>query len=106
MIASICEKRIIEATLDITDDKRIFKIGGGSGTLCCLLLEDNIKYSATDVVKNLKGHSAKIFFINHPEIKAAKMWGGHLWSHSYYMGTVGNMSKETVRQYIQNQYTK
>lgn len=51
MIASICEKRIIEATLDITDDKRIFKIGGGSGTLCCLLLEDNIKYSATDVTQ-------------------------------------------------------
>ena len=71
-----------------------------------MMLSFKPKYSATDVVKNLKGHSAKIFFINHPEIKAAKMWGGHPWSHSYYMGTVGNMSKETVRQYIQNQYTK
>ena len=61
------------------------------------------KYSATDVVKNLKGHSAKIFFKAHPEIKNNKMWGGHLWSHSYYMGTVGNMSKDVVRLYIQNQ---
>lgn len=51
MIASICEKRIIEAALGITDDKRIFEIGGGSGTLGCLLLEDNIKYSATDVTQ-------------------------------------------------------
>ena len=51
MIASICEKRIIEAALGITDDKRIFEIGGGSGTLGCLLLEDNIKYSATYVTQ-------------------------------------------------------
>lgn len=51
MIASICEKRIIEAALGSTDEKRIFEIGGGSGTLGCLLLEDNIKYSATDVTQ-------------------------------------------------------
>lgn len=51
MIASICEKRIIESALDSIDDKMIFEIGGGSGTLGCLLLEDNIKYSATDVTQ-------------------------------------------------------
>lgn len=51
MIASICEKRIIESALDSIDGKRIFEIGGGSGTLGCLLLEDNIKYSATDVTQ-------------------------------------------------------
>ena len=51
MIASICEKRIIEAALGNVDNKRIFEIGGGSGTLGCLLLEDNIKYSATDVTQ-------------------------------------------------------
>ncbi len=51
VIASICEKRIIEASLGNTDEKRVFEIGGGSGTLGCLLLEDNIKYSATDVTQ-------------------------------------------------------
>lgn len=51
MIASICEKRIIEAALADTHEKRVFEIGGGSGTLGCLLLEDNIKYSATDVTQ-------------------------------------------------------
>lgn len=51
LIASICEKRIIEAALGSTDGKRIFEIGGGSGSLGCLLLEDNIKYSATDVTQ-------------------------------------------------------
>lgn len=51
MIASICEKRIIESALGDTTGKRVFEIGGGSGTLGCLLLEDGIQYSATDVTQ-------------------------------------------------------
>ena len=30
-------------------------------------------------------------------------WGGHLWPHSYYMSTLGNMSKDVVENYINNQ---
>ncbi|MBQ9154992.1 MAG: transposase, partial [Solobacterium sp.] len=33
-------------------------------------------------------------------------WGGHIWSPGYYMSTLGNMSRDTVIQYIQNQYKK
>ena len=71
-----------------------------------LLVSFKPKYSVTDIVKNLKGSSARIFFDKHPEIKQNKLWGGKLWSASYYVGTLGNMSKETVRKYIQNQYAK
>lgn len=38
--------------------------------------------------------------------KNSKFWGGHIWTRSYYMSTVGNMSKEVVERYINNQYTK
>ena len=62
------------------------------------------KYSVTDIVKNLKGSSARLFLRNHPEIRNNQFWGHKLWSSSYYVGTVGNMNKETVRQYILNQY--
>ena len=54
----------------------------------------------------LKGHSAKVFSQNHPEIRDSQFWGGHLWSHSYYMSTLGNMSREVVERYIRNQNTK
>ena len=64
------------------------------------------KYSISDIMKNLKGSSARFFFSQHPDLKKDKFWGGHLWSPSYYIGTVGNMSKETVAKYIQNQYKK
>ena len=68
-----------------------------------LLISFKPKYAPTNIVKAFKGGSARMFFEKHPEIKAQKFWGGHLWSHSYYMSTLGNMSRETVQNYIANQ---
>lgn len=51
MIAAIAERRVLESTADNVKDKRILEIGGGAGTLGSLLLEDNYKYSATDVTQ-------------------------------------------------------
>lgn len=64
------------------------------------------KRSATDVVKTLKGRSARFFFEKHPDLKGQMFWGGHLWSNSYYIGTTGKMSSDTVKRYIENQYVK
>lgn len=71
-----------------------------------LLVSFKPKYAPTDIVKALKGGSARLFFKAHPEFKAQKFWGGHLWSNSYYMSTVGDMSRKTVERYIANQYKK
>ena len=57
----------------------------------------------TSAIKALKGRSAFIFLKHHPEIRQSQCWGGHLWSSSYYMSTLGNMSKEVVEKYIANQ---
>ena len=71
-----------------------------------MLISFKPKYAASNIVKALKGASGRMFLASHPDIKANEFWGGHIWSPSYFMSTLGNMSKETVRQYIQNQYTK
>lgn len=68
-----------------------------------LLISFKPSKSGSSVVKALKGRSGRMFFKNHPRIKQNKMWGGHLWSPSYYFGTVGNMSKETIEKYINDQ---
>jgi len=68
-----------------------------------LLLSFKPKYAPTNVVKAFKGGSARLFFELHPEIKAQKFWGGHLWSPSYFMSTLGDMGKTTVENYIANQ---
>lgn len=57
----------------------------------------------TSAIKALKGRSAFIFLKKHPEIRTSQYWGGHLWSPSYYMSTLGDMSKEVVKKYINDQ---
>ena len=69
-----------------------------------MLISFKPKYAPTDIVKAFKGGSARMFFQKHPEIKSKKFWSGHLWSNSYFMSTLGNMSKDIVEKYIQNQY--
>lgn len=71
-----------------------------------MLISFKPKYAPTNVVKALKGGGARLFLQNHPEIRNHQFWGGHLWSHSYFMSTLGNMSREVVEKYIENQYKK
>ena len=70
-----------------------------------MLISFKPKYAASNIVKNIKGASARIWFKKYPETKAL-LWGGHLWSPSYYMGTLGEMNKEVVENYIASQYTE
>jgi len=56
--------------------------------------------SPTDVVKKLKGISAKIVFENHPDFRREEYWGRHLWSAGYYVGTAGVVTAEAIEKYI------
>lgn len=67
-----------------------------------LLLSFPPSKAPTLAIKSLKGRSAQLFLKNHPEIGKSQYWVGHLWSPSYYMSTVGNMSKEIVEKYLEN----
>ena len=70
-----------------------------------MLISFNPKHAASNIVKTLKGKSARRWFKAYPETKAM-LWGGHLWAPSYFMSTVGSMSKETVKKYIEHQLTE
>jgi putative transposase len=56
--------------------------------------------AVADAVKVLKGITARLLFQCFPVLKK-RLWGGHLWSPSYYVGTAGNVSAETIRRYIE-----
>lgn len=55
-----------------------------------------------NMIKALKGVSARHLFKAYPNIKH-QLYGGHLWNPSYYVGTVGHISEETIRRYIETQ---
>ena len=56
--------------------------------------------SVSEAVKRLKGTTARKLFLKHPELKK-QLWDEHLWSPTYYVGTAGNVSAETIRRYIE-----
>jgi putative transposase len=57
----------------------------------------------SDLIKILKGASSRILLHKCPEIRELMKGSEHFWSPSYYIGTVGDMSAEVVKQYIENQ---
>ena len=69
-----------------------------------MLVSFRPKLSITTMVRTLKGNSARYFLLNHPKLRKKLFWGNHLWSHSYYVGTVGDMSRQTVEKYIDDRY--
>lgn len=67
-----------------------------------MLVDAVPKYSISSIMKGLKGVTARILFMHHPEIKN-KLWGGHLWQPSYFAVTVSERSEEQIREYIRHQ---
>ena len=56
------------------------------------------------IAKVLKGTSARRLFVAFPHLKRT-LWGGYLWNPSYYVGTAGHVSAETIKRYIEEQKT-
>lgn len=54
----------------------------------------------SQIAHTLKGTTARKVFQHFPEVKK-QLWGGALWSRSYYVGSVGDMSVDTVLKYIE-----
>ncbi len=60
------------------------------------------KLSITDIVKYLKGITGRKLFEAYPEIRE-QLWKGQLWNHSYYVETIGCISEDNIRKYIEHQ---
>ena len=54
----------------------------------------------SNIMKTIRGATAYCFFRKFPSIK--KLWGGHLWNPSDYVGTAGEVSAETIKRSIEN----
>ncbi len=70
-----------------------------------LLIDCKPQHYIPNVVKALKGVSARLLFKKHPELKK-RLWGGHLWNPSYFVATVSENTEEQIRRYIQSQKKK
>jgi putative transposase len=57
------------------------------------------KVSIPELVSVFKCISAKVFFVEFPEIKK-KLWGGHFWSEGYAVRTAGDVTGAKFEEYI------
>lgn len=67
-----------------------------------LLIECSPQHYIPDMIKALKGVSARLLFKQYPELKK-QLWGGHLWNPSYFVATVSEHTEEQIRNYIHSQ---
>jgi len=68
-----------------------------------LLVEYPPTVQLSKLVNSLKGVSSRrLRAEKFPEV-AAKLWGGHLWSPSYFAASCGGAPLSVIRTYIENQ---
>ena len=68
-----------------------------------LLINCSPQHHIPDMIKALKGISARLLMKKYGEYINERLWGGHLWNPSYFIATVSENTEKQIREYIQNQ---
>ena len=71
-----------------------------------LLISCNPRFGIMTCIQRIKSITAKMLYKEFPYIKRNYLWGGKFWSRSSFVSTVGSVSLETVKAYIENQKLK
>ena len=101
------EKKLYEILNKIAEDNH-FQILECNGDLdhIHLLIDCSPQHDIPDMIKALKGVSARLLMKEYEEELKKKLWGGHLWNPGYFVATVSENTEEQIRKYIQNQKVK
>ena len=67
-----------------------------------LLLSCPTDLAPSKIAQYLKGRSSKLLQDSFPELKK-RYWGQHMWAMGYFCATVGSVTDEMVREYIERQ---
>ena len=59
------------------------------------------KLSVSDIIKRVKGRSARLMLDEFSELKK-RYWGQHLWGIGYGAWSTGNITDEMIQQYLEH----
>lgn len=107
VLTTSIEKRLYEILNKIAIDNSftILEINGEQDHVH-LLIECPPQHYIPDIIKALKGISARLLMKEYESIFKKKLWGGHLWNPSYFIATVSENTEEQIRNYIKSQKEK
>ncbi|CAI50406.1 IS200-type transposase ISNph7 [Natronomonas pharaonis DSM 2160] len=66
-----------------------------------LFLSAHPKYSPSKIARKIKSITAREMWQQHEHLLENYLWGGGFWEESYYIGTAGEVSSQTIEQYIE-----
>jgi putative transposase len=88
LISECCEQQRLTLLALETDEDHIH-----------VFVSASPRFSPALIANHLKGYSSRFLPEKFPHLE--KLWGKeHLWTSSYYVGTAGNISAETIKRYI------
>ena len=101
------ETRLIEILQQIAKDNefQILEINTEKDHIH-LLVSCSPQHYIPNMMKALKGVSARLLMKEFGDSLRKKLWGGHLWNPSYFVATVSEHTEEQIRKYIKNQKEK
>ena len=56
----------------------------------------------SEIMRRIKGNTASRLFEEFPHLKK-RYWGRHFWARGYFCATVGQMTEEMIKQYLEHQ---
>lgn len=71
-----------------------------------LLIDCSPQHYIPNIMKALKGVSARLLMKEYGNELKGQLWGGHLWNPSYYISTVSENTESQIREYIKSQKCK
>jgi len=96
------ELKVIFSSVGADFESRLVEFEG-EGDHVHLLIEYPPKVSVSKLVNSLKGVSSRLIRKKeYPSVQDA-LWGGSLWSPSYFAGACGGAPLSVIRQYIEQQ---
>ena len=57
----------------------------------------------SEIMRKVKGRSARKLFEEFPELKK-RYWGKHFWARGYFCVTVGQMTEEMIKNYLEHHF--
>lgn len=71
-----------------------------------LLIESTPQHYIPNILKALKGVSARLLMLEFGDGLKRELWGGHLWNPSYFVATVSENTEQQIKDYIKSQKQK
>lgn len=107
ILSNKIESRLKEILDKIANDNgyKIITINGDLDHIH-MLIECTPQHYIPDIIKALKGVSARLLMKEYGDELKNKLCGGHLWNPSYFIATVSENTEEQIKNYIKSQKEK